>query len=118
MNSFLKSLERPAVVYGLIVLLAVAYLTARMTLFSGLSDDETEKVLFAMSGKSVGLVLALKYVILSLIYVILYQAAQASLSWFIAALVFSSRSILLSTTATACSMPCWSSWPTAPSLRY
>ena len=96
-------MERPVAVHILVLALVLAYWSIRMIAFSALGGDEAEQVLFAQSfqwgydvsnpplytwilivlftlfGKSAGLVLALKMVVLGLVYVALYQAARMSL---------------------------------------
>lgn len=103
MNNLINILARPAAVHLLVWAVISFYWFIRQFALSGLSGDEAEQVLFAQSfqwgydvanpplytwilmglfslfGKSVGLVLALKLVILGALYSALYQAARMSL---------------------------------------
>ncbi|OEJ68461.1 glycosyltransferase family 39 protein [Magnetovibrio blakemorei] len=103
MNSLLKTIERPIAIHMMVLALIVVYWSIRMWGFSALGADEAEQVLFAQSfqwgydvanpplytwillalfsifGKSIGLTLAFKLIILGAIYIALYQAARISL---------------------------------------
>lgn len=103
MTQLMKILQRPYFVTGLVLMLVVSYWSIRMAAFSGLSADEAEQVLFAQTfrwgydvanpplytwilatlftlfGKSLGLALALKFIVIGLIYAALYVAARLTL---------------------------------------
>ncbi len=103
MNRLLHALERPAAVPVVVTVLAALWWAVRIALLDGLGGDEAEQVLFAQSfqwgydvanpplytwlliavfavmGKSAGVVLGLKFAALASIYVALHAAARRSL---------------------------------------
>lgn len=103
MENILKKLESPFTVQVLVLALVASYWLIRWAAFSGLSGDEAEQVLFAQSfqwgydvanpplytwilialfalfGKSAGLVIGLKYCVLAGLYIALYWAARITL---------------------------------------
>ena len=104
MDKALNSLQKPSVVHGLILAMVGLYWGLRVFAFSGLSADEAEQVLFAQSfqwgydvanpplytwvlitlfallGKSAGLVLAFKLAIVASIYAALYHCSRLVLA--------------------------------------